>query len=47
MLYYHRICLTEAIDPAKCNNSKECMVSHYWYFNNESKFQKLCLQWLP
>ena len=40
-MYYDRIELTRLnlIDVAKNNNSKECVVSHYWYFNHEFKFQ--------
>ena len=40
MLYYDRIDLGEGIALAKSNNSKECIVCHYWYFNHEFKFQK-------
>ena len=36
MLYYDR---SEGIDTAKSNNSKESMVCHYWYFNQEFKLQ--------
>ena len=39
MLYYDRIGLSEGIDVAKSNNSKECMVFHYWFFNHGFKFQ--------
>ena len=39
MLYYDRIDLSGGIDPAKSNNSKECIVSYYWFFNHEFKFQ--------
>ena len=39
MLYYDRIDITKGIDPAKSNNSKECMVCHYWFFNHRFKFQ--------
>ena len=39
MLYYDRIDINEGIDLAKRNNSKECMVSHYWFFNHGFKFQ--------
>ena len=38
-MYYNRIDLSEGIDLAKSNNSKECMVCHYWYFNHGFKFQ--------
>ena len=33
MLYYNRIDLSEGINAAKGNNSKECMVCHYWFFS--------------
>ena len=33
MLYYNRIDIIEGIDLDKSNNSKECMISHYWFFN--------------
>ena len=39
MLYYHRMDISKGIDLAKSNNSKECMIFHYWFFNNEFKFQ--------
>ena len=39
MLYYDKIDLCERIDPAKSNNSKECIVCHYWLFNRGFKFQ--------
>ena len=39
MIYYNRINLSEGIDVAKSNNSKECIVCHYWYFNQGFKFQ--------
>ena len=39
MLYYDRIDISKGIDLAKSNNSKECMICHYWFFNNEIKFQ--------
>ena len=39
MLYYERIDISEGIDPAKSNNSKKCMICHYWFFNNGFKFQ--------
>ena len=41
MLYYGKIDLSEGINVAKSNNSKECMVCHYCYFNHGLKFQKL------
>ena len=39
MLYYDKIDLSKGIDIAKSNNSKECMVCQYWYFNHEFKLQ--------
>ena len=39
MLYYNRIDLSKAIDVAKGNDSKECIICHYWYFNHGFKFQ--------
>ena len=39
MLYYNRIDLSKAIDVAKGNDSKECKICHYWYFNHGFKFQ--------
>ena len=39
MLYYDRIDLSERIDPAKDNNSKECMICHCFFFNHGFEFQ--------
>ena len=39
MLYYDRINTSERIEFAKSNNSKECMIFHYWFFNYGFKFQ--------
>ena len=39
MLYYDRINLNEGIDVPKSNNSKECMICRYWFFNHGFKFQ--------
>ena len=39
MLYYERIDITEGIYLAKSNNSKECIICHYWFFNRGFKFQ--------
>ena len=39
MLYYDRIDISEGIDLAKSNNSKECMICHYWFFNHGFNFQ--------
>ena len=32
MLQYEQIDISEGIDVDKTNKSKECMLSHYWYF---------------
>ena len=34
MLYYNKINVSEGIDINKSNESKECMICHYWYFLN-------------
>ena len=39
MLYYNRIDTSEGVDLAKSNNSKECMICHYWFFDHGVKFQ--------
>ena len=39
MLYYDIININKGIDLAKSNNSKECMICHYWSFNHGFKFQ--------
>ena len=39
MLHYDRIDLSEAIDSAKINSGKQCVVCHYWLFNYRFKFQ--------
>ena len=39
MLYYERIDIGEGTDLAKRNNSKECMICHYWFFNHGFEFQ--------
>ena len=39
MFYYDRIDTSEKIDLAKSNNSKECMICHYWFFNLGFNFQ--------
>ena len=39
MLYYDRIDISEGTDPTKSNRSKECMICHYFFFNNGFKFQ--------
>ena len=39
MLHYDSIALSEGIYLTKNNNSKECIVFHYWYFNHGFNFQ--------
>ena len=39
MLYYDRIYISKGIDLAKSNNSKECMICHYFFFNYGFRFQ--------
>ena len=39
MLYYDRIDTSDGTDLAESNNSKECMICHYWFFNHGFKFQ--------
>ena len=39
MLYYDRIDISKLIDLIKSNNSKECMICHYWFFNHGFKLQ--------
>ena len=39
MLYYDRIGISQGIYLAISNNSKECMICHYWFFNHENEFQ--------
>ena len=34
MLQYERIDVSEGIDINKSNESKECMICHYWYFKD-------------
>ena len=36
MLEYDRLDIVEGIDVDKTNESKECMVCHYWYFLNKN-----------
>ena len=43
MLYYNRNDLSKGIDFTKSNNSKGCVVYHYWLFNHGSNFQKSVL----
>ena len=39
MLYYDRIDISKGIDLTKSNNSKECLICHYWFFNHGFEFQ--------
>ena len=39
MLYHDRIAVRKGIDLAKTNNSKECMICHYWSCNRGFEFQ--------
>ena len=34
MILYERIDISEGIDINKSNESKECMLCHYWYFKD-------------
>ena len=36
MLQYDRIDISQGIDVNKTNNSKECMLCHYWHFLNKN-----------
>ena len=36
MLEYNRIDISEGIDVDKTNESKKCMLCHYWYFLNKN-----------
>ena len=38
-MYSGRIGLSERIGLTKSNNSTECIVCHYWLFNQDFKFQ--------
>ena len=39
MLYYDTKDISKWIDLAKSNNSKECMICHYFFSNHGFKFQ--------
>ena len=39
MLYYKKMDISEGVDLAKSNKSKECMICHSWCFNHGFKFQ--------
>ena len=39
MPYYDRIGINKVTDLAKSNDSKECMISHYWLFKHGFEFQ--------
>ena len=34
MLQYERIDVSKGTVPNKSDKSKECMISHYWYFKD-------------
>ena len=38
MVYYDKVGLSEGIGLTESNNSKECIVFHYWYFNHGFRF---------
>ena len=39
MLYYDRIDVSKGIDVAKSNNSKECVICHYFFLNHGFEIQ--------
>ena len=39
MLYYNRIGISEEVIHTNSNRSKECMISHYCFFNHGFTFQ--------
>ena len=39
MLYYDRIDISEGIDVAKSNNSKQCVICHYFFLNHRFEIQ--------
>ena len=39
MLYYNKFYISEGVDLAKSNKSKECMICYYWYINHGFKFE--------
>ena len=39
MQYYNKINISKELDLAKNNNSKECMIFHYWFFYHGLRFQ--------
>ena len=41
MLYYDRIDISKGIDLAKSNNSKECIICHFFFFNHGFKIQDI------
>ena len=42
MLHYDSIDISKGTDLAKSNNSKECMICHYFVLIMESNFNTLC-----
>ena len=39
--YYDRVDINKGIDLDKSNNSQECMIYHYLFFNHGFEFQVL------
>ena len=39
MLYYHRIDISEGIDPTKINKNKESIICYLLFFNHGFKFR--------
>ena len=39
MLYYDRTDTSEGIDLANNENSKQCMICHYWFYNHWFEFR--------
>ena len=39
MLYYDRTEIGEGIDVSISNNSRKCIIYHYWFFNHGFEFQ--------
>ena len=39
MLYYNKFYISEGVDLAKSNKSKECMICYYWYISHGFKFE--------
>ena len=41
MLYFKRIGVSKRIDVNKTSTSKECSISHYWYFLKVLSFNQM------